>query len=197
MVKDLDVPLEMKRKLTAKLKKFKTLFGGGLGKLDIEPIDIELKPGTKPYTGKYYNVPKVYEEPFKREVERIVREDNLKILDHKNDSPWASQSFCQPKKNKDIRFLSDLREVNKRIERKPFPLPRIIEALQKIKQFKSATAIDLSQGYHYHFPLSESAQKICTTILPFGKYSYKSLPMGLASAPDIFQSIMTEMFLLE
>ena len=73
MVKDLDVPRETKRKLTAKLKKFKTLFGGGLGKLDIEPINIELKPGTKPYAGKYYNVPKAYEEPFKREVvERIT-----------------------------------------------------------------------------------------------------------------------------
>ena len=68
-----------------------------------------------------------------------------------------------------------------------------MEALQKIERFQSATAIDLSQGY-YHIPLSESAQKICTTILPFGKYSYKRLPMGLALAPDIFQSIMTEMF---
>ena len=68
-----------------------------------------------------------------------------------------------------------------------------MEALQKIEQFKSATAIDLSQGY-YHIPLTENARKICTTILPFGKSSYKRLPMGLASAPDIFQSIMTEMF---
>ena len=34
--------------------KFKTLFGGGLGKLDIEPIDIKLQPGTKPYIGTYY-----------------------------------------------------------------------------------------------------------------------------------------------
>ena len=58
MVKALDIPRETKWKLTAKLKKFKTLFGEGLGKLDIELIDIELKPGTKPYTGKYYNVPK-------------------------------------------------------------------------------------------------------------------------------------------
>ena len=123
----------------------------------------------------------------------MVKEDILKRLDHVNDSPWASPSFVQPKKSKDIRFLTDLREVNKRIERKPFPLPRIMEALQQIERFKSATAIDLSQGY-YHIPLSESAQKICTTILPFGKYSYKRLPMGLASAPDIFQSIMTEMF---
>ena len=54
--------------------------------------------------------------------------------------------------------------------------------------------IDLSQGY-YHIPLSEKAKKICTTILPlFGKYSYKRLPMELASAPDILDSIMTEIF---
>jgi putative transposase len=68
-----------------------------------------------------------------------------------------------------------------------------MEVLQKIERFKSATALDLSQGY-YHIPLTKNAQKICTTILPWGKYSYKRLPMGLASAPDIFQSVMTEMF---
>ena len=68
-----------------------------------------------------------------------------------------------------------------------------MEALQKIEQFKSATALDLSQGY-YHIPLTKNAQKICTTILPWGKYSYKRLPMGLASAPDIFQSVITELF---
>ena len=50
MVKDLDIPRETmlttKQKLKEKLKKFKTLFGRGPGKLDIKPIDIELKPGT-------------------------------------------------------------------------------------------------------------------------------------------------------
>ena len=65
MVKDLDVPRETKRKLTAKLKKFKTLFGGGLGKLDIEPIDIELKPGTKPYAGSTITSPKHMKNPSK------------------------------------------------------------------------------------------------------------------------------------
>ena len=92
-----------------------------------------------------------------------------------------------------LRFLTDLREINKCIERNPFPLPRIVEALKKIEKFVSATAIDLSQGY-YHIPLSKEAQKILSTVLPWAKYSYKRLPMGLASAPDIFQSIMTEIF---
>ena len=75
---------------------------------------------------------------------------------------------------------------------KPFPLPWIMGSLQKIEKFRLATAIDLSQGY-YNIPLSEKSQKICTTILPWGKYCYQRLAMGIASAPDIFQSTMMDL----
>jgi hypothetical protein len=63
--------------------------------------------------------------------------------------------------------------------------------LQKLEQFSYATALDLSMGY-YHIPLDKQSQKLCTTILPWGKYSYSKLPMGLSCSPDIFQSIMNE-----
>jgi Reverse transcriptase (RNA-dependent DNA polymerase) len=46
-------------------------------------------------------------------------------------------------------------------------------------------------GY-YHIPLDEAAQRLCATILPWGKYRYMRLPMGVNVAPDIFQSIMME-----
>jgi hypothetical protein len=49
----------------------------------------------------------------------------------------------------------------------------------------------LSQGY-YSIPIDEKTQKICTTVLLWGKYAYKRLAMGIACAPDIFQSIMME-----
>ena len=192
MVNGLDIAKPTKSKLKQTLNKFPTLFGGGLGLLDIKPVDIELKPGSKPYGGRYYNVPKAYHDVAVKENERLVTVDVLEKLDHVNDSPWAAPSFCQMKKTNDVRFLTDFREVNKCIQRKPFPLPRIGESLQKIEKFKSATAIDLSQGY-YSIPLSKKSQKICTTILPWGKYAYKRLPMGIASAPDIFQSIMMDL----
>jgi hypothetical protein len=58
--------------------------------------------------------------------------------------------------------------------------------------YKYATAIDLSMGY-YHIPLDLEAQKLSTTILPWGKYQYKRLPMGVKTSPDIFQRIMYEL----
>jgi hypothetical protein len=47
-------------------------------------------------------------------------------------------------------------------------------------------------GY-YHIPLDLEAQKLCTTLLPWGKYQYKRLPMGVKTSPYIFQRIMYEL----
>jgi hypothetical protein len=46
---------------------------------------------------------------------------------------------------------------------------------------------------HYHIPLNLEAHKLCTTILPWGKYQYKRLPMGVKISPDLFQRIMYEL----
>ena len=41
--------------------------------------------------------------------------------------------------------------------------------------------------------LDPDASKICTIIFPWGKYSYKRLPMGIAGSPDIFQAEMMKL----
>jgi hypothetical protein len=58
---------------------------------------------------------------------------------------WASPSFIVPKKNT-VRFLSNFWEVNKRLVRKPFPTPKISTVLQQLKEYSSATALDLNMG---------------------------------------------------
>ena len=47
-------------------------------------------------------------------------------------------------------------------------------------------------GY-YHIRLDAAAQDACTIITEFGKYTYQRLPMGVACAPDIFQSKINEL----
>ena len=91
-----------------------------------------------------------------------------------------------------MRLLSDFREVNKRIVRKPFPLPKISTVFQEIKGFSYATTLDLNMGY-YTIRLDPDASRVCTIIFPWGKYSYKRLPMGIAGSPDIFQEKMADL----
>ena len=50
----------------------------------------------------------------------------------------------------------------------------------------------LDMGY-YTIRLDPDAQKICTIVLPWGKYSYMRLPMGISGSPDMFQAKMTNL----
>ena len=53
--------------------------------------------------------------------------------------------------------------------------------------------MDLNMGY-YHIQLDLASRKLCTIVLPFGKYNSVKLPMGLCSSPDIFQEKINELF---
>jgi putative transposase len=78
------------------------------------------------------------------------------------------------------------------LKRTPFPLPKISDLLQRLTGFCYAMAIDLSMGY-YHILLDEYSQKLCTIILPWGKYWYKRLPMGIKNSPDVFQAVINDL----
>jgi hypothetical protein len=97
-----------------------------------------------------------------------------------------------PKQNNTICFLSNFWEVNKRIVRNPFPIPKISTVLQESERFSFETALDLNMGY-YTIRLDPDASKICIIIFLWGKYSYKQLQMGSAGSPDIFQGKMSEL----
>ncbi len=64
--------------------------------------------------------------------------------------------------------------------------------LQEIEGFSYATTRDLNMGY-YTIRLDPDASTICTIIFPWGKYSYKRLPIGIAGSPDIFQGKIAEL----
>jgi hypothetical protein len=91
-----------------------------------------------------------------------------------------------------VGIVTDFRRLDTQIKRKSFTLPKISDLLRKLSGFKYDTAIDLIMGY-YHIPLDLEAPKLCTTILPWGKYQYKRLPMGVKTSTDIFQIIMYEL----
>ena len=55
------------------------------------------------------------------------------------------------------------------------------------------TAIDLVMGY-YSMKLDESVKKYCVIVLPWGKYVYNCLPMGLKISSDVFQRELGNLF---
>ena len=165
------------------------LFDGTLGCWKTKPVKFKLKEGATPYHGRAFPIPVIHRETLKKEVERLCK---IGVLRKITDSEWASPTFIIPKKEGTVRFISDFREVNKRLVRTPWPLPKISDILQSEEGLQYATALDLNMGY-YTIRLDPTAQEICTIILPWGKYCYQRLPMGIAGSPDIFQEKMTDL----
>ena len=71
-------------------------------------------------------------------------------------------------------------------------MPKIQDLLQKLEGFTYATSLNLNMGY-YHIELTPNAHRLCTIIMPWGKYEYCHLPMGCCNAPNIFQEEMSEL----
>ena len=171
------------------LQKYTEVFDGTLGAWKTDPVDFEMVDGATPHSQRYYPVPHLYKETFKKELDRLV---NLGVLEKVQQSEWGSPTFIVPKKDGRVRFVSDFRRLNQKLKRKPYPLPRISDTLQQLEGFQYATSLDMNMGY-YHIVLSPKAADMCTIVTEYGKYRYKRLPMGVACSPDIFQAKIYEL----
>jgi hypothetical protein len=183
-----------REKLLSVLLKFELLFDSTLGDWKLPPGSFELKEGMKPYHGRPYPVPHKHKAVFMKEIKLLC---NIGVLEWQPLSRCASPTFIIPKKDSTVSTISDFWELNKHIVRKSYPIPKISTILQELEGFTYATALDLNMGY-YTIRLDPTAYVMCTIIFPWGKYSYKRLPMGFGGSADIFQAqIMDLMASLE
>jgi len=177
--------------LAVLLRKYGALFDGQLGRWHGQEVKLELKEGAKPHHVRAYNIPRCHIQTLKAKVERLVKIGFLKKV---NRSEWAAPTLIIPKKDGSVRFISDFRELNKRILRKPHPIPNIQDMLLNLEGFQWATSLDLNTSMGYcHIRLDPSSKELCTIMLPFGKYEYQAIPVGLCNSPDIFQEKMSEL----
>ena len=132
---------------------------------------------------KPYQTPLNHYHKSKEEVDRL---EKLCIIERDCNSKHAAPYFVQPKSDKTIWFLTDFRELNKKLIQNLFLLPRIDEMLQSLGKFAHASKLDLSMG-HYHFSLGNLAKELATISLPWGNCHYNCLSIEIMTSVDMFQ----------
>ena len=178
--------MHQKADLLKVLQDNQQMFGGTLGVYPHKKFHIDIEENAKPVHARPYPVPRIHLLTFKKELDHLVQ---IGVLAPQGESEWGSPTFIAPKKDGRVRWISDLRELNKVVKRKVYPLPIITDILRKRKGFEFFTKLDISMQY-YTFELDEESQDLCTIVTPFGKYKYLRLPMGLKCSPDFAQSVM-------
>ena len=117
-----------KNDLLEVLKKHASIFDSTLGLYPHKKFHINIKPDAKPVYSRPYSIPQIHLLMFKKELKHLVK---IGVLIPQNESKWASPTFIIPKKDGRVRWVSDLRQINKVIRRKQYPLPIITDVLQK------------------------------------------------------------------
>ena len=181
---------EEKEKLEILLCEFNDLFEGRVGSYTDLKIEFELKHDAKPYYGKPYNIPVSQLPLCKAAIKEMV--DNGVLIEVREDTEWAAQTFFIPKKTPGVCTVSDFRALNSMIKRSPWPMRSTRTLLHQIGGMTYVTALDQIMSY-YTMKMSKKVWEYLTIILPFGKYQYMKMPR-LKILADVFQREMSKLF---
>ena len=76
---------------------------------------------------------------------------------------------------------------------KQYGLLHIQDILWQQKNYKYMTKIDIAMQF-YTFELDEESSWLCVIMMPFDKFCYLHLPMGVCNSPNFTQEIMEDIF---
>jgi hypothetical protein len=173
--------------------KYKDIFSASV-KVDparVSPFEIEVD-------GTEWKIPASRRAPRPQSHEKTAAlkgmvEDMLRlgVIRHSN-AAHASQVLLVVKKNtKKLRLCIDYRELNEICKTDSWPIPNVLDLLNRIgdKKPKFFGIMDLTSGYH-QAPLYPDSRKLSAFVTAFGIFEWNRVPMGLKAAGSYFQRTM-------
>ena len=129
----------------------------------------------------------------KIKLEKIIEGLLMRKIIRPSISPYASPIIMTKKKNGEMRLCVDYRHLNKVTLRDNYPLPNIEDQIDKLRDKKFYTLLDLKDGFH-HIKVAEESIPYTAFISPFGTFEYTGTPFGLKTAPPNFQRFINTVF---
>jgi hypothetical protein len=158
-------------------------------KMDIV-FSINLMHGAAPVSKTPYrmNTPKL--KDLQMHFEEILKKGYI----CPSVSPWGSPMLFVNKKNVNLRFCIDLRQLNKVSVKNKYHFPRINDVFYQQKDANIFSNIDFKSSYHQVRIKEEYIIKM-TFRTRYDHYEFKVVPFGLSNEPAIFMCLMNGIFI--
>ena len=178
---------------------------------EFEDITQDFK-GLPPHRGKYDHKVKLTGTPrrqrrnrlsvpefeeLKKQCTDLFEQGRVRI----SDSPYAAPIILVRKPDGSMRMCIDYRGINEFIVRDAYPLPRIDELLEQLRNAKVISHLDLQQGYN-QLRLSDTGPDDVTIassafqgVTPSGApclLEFLVMPFGMTNAPATFSRLMNK-----
>jgi hypothetical protein len=97
------------------------------------------------------------------------------------------------KKDSSLRLCVDYRGLNKITRKNRYPLPLIGDLLDRLKEAKVFTKLDLRAGYN-NIRIAEGHEWKTAFQTRYGSFEYMVVPFGMTNSPASFQHFMNDIF---
>src|SRR5579859_3364315 len=125
------------------------------------------------------------------EIKKQVQELLEKGFIRPNTSPCGSPIVLVRKKDYSWRMCIDYRALNKIMIKNRYPLPRIDDLLDQLKEDVYFSKLDLHSGYHQVRVAEKDAWKTAFKTNQ-GLYKWLVMPFGLTNALATFMRVMND-----
>ena len=147
---------------------------------------IDIKEGEKLSTCKIYDMSKDQLETLKQLLDAQLAKGFIRP----STSPASSPVFFVTDKGK-MRLVIDYRNLNRKIELNEYPIPLSRTVMERLPLAKIFSKFDVRVGFQ-NLRIREGDEWKTAFKTFFGLYEYTVMPMGLATAPSIFQRFINQ-----
>jgi hypothetical protein len=152
-------------------------------------FSINLMPGAMPISKNPYRMSTLELKELQTQLEELLKKGYIRP----SVSPWGAPVLFERKKNGTLRLCIDFRQLNKVTVKNKYPLPRIDDLFDQLKDAKIFSKMDLRSGYHQVRIKEEDISKTAFRTR-YGHYEFTMVPFGLSNAPTVFMCLMNGVF---
>ena len=150
---------------------------------------IELAPGKPPVSKAPYRLAPVEMKELATQLQDLLDKGMIRP----STSPWGAPVLFVKKKDGSFRLCIDYMELNKITIKNKYPLPRIDDLFDQLKDVVYFSKIELRTGYHQLKIKPEDIPKTAFRTR-YGHYELLVMSFGLTNAPSAFMDLMNRCF---
>lgn len=149
---------------------------------------IRIREGEKLSTSKIYDMNEEQLRTLKALLDVELAKGFIRPSHSESSAPvfFVTDPPSESRNKGQLRLVVDYRDLNRKIELDEYPIPLTRTVMSRLPKAKIFTKFDVRSGFSNIrvAPGSEAATAFKT---PFGLFEYQVMPMGLATAPSVFQ----------